>query len=100
MEISQAGSCNRKNTLLRVTNVIAHGPGIKLLNGLFKTSTNGVHDLRLPLPSHTLLLPASDGTGPMLKFLTVIGPARWVTVLLSRRGEFSKHINVSTLTNM
>jgi hypothetical protein len=27
--------------LLRVTNVIAHGPGIKLLDGLAEASTNG-----------------------------------------------------------
>jgi len=49
MEISQAGSSQQKP--LRVTNVIAHAPGIKLLNGLAKTSTSGGHDLRLPLPS-------------------------------------------------
>jgi hypothetical protein len=30
-----------KKTLLRVTNVIAHGPGIKLLDGLAEASTNG-----------------------------------------------------------
>jgi hypothetical protein len=60
MEISQAGSCNRKTSLLRVTNVIAHGPGIKLLNGL-KTSTSGVHDLRLPLPCPRFYnLPATE----------------------------------------
>jgi hypothetical protein len=41
MEISQAGSSQQKNMLLRVTNVIAHGPGIKLLNGLAEASTNG-----------------------------------------------------------
>ena len=35
---------------LRVTNVVAHRPGIKLLNGLTKANTNGVHDLHLPLP--------------------------------------------------
>jgi hypothetical protein len=49
MEISQTGSSQQKKPL-RVTNVIAHGPGIKLLNGLAKANTNGVHDLHLPLP--------------------------------------------------
>jgi len=40
MELSQAGSSQQKN-ILRVTNVIAHGPGIKLLDGLAEASTNG-----------------------------------------------------------
>jgi hypothetical protein len=41
MEISQAGS-SQPQQQLRVTNVMAHGPGIKLLHGLAETSTNGV----------------------------------------------------------
>jgi len=40
MEISQAGS-SQQTTLSRVTNVIVHGPGIKLLDGLAEASTNG-----------------------------------------------------------
>jgi hypothetical protein len=40
MEISQAGSSQQKQSS-RVTNVIAHGSGIKLLNGLAEASTNG-----------------------------------------------------------
>src|SRR5213593_3061864 len=40
MEISQAGSSQRKQRL-RVTNVMAHGPGIKLLDGLAEASTMG-----------------------------------------------------------
>src|SRR5439155_15881494 len=39
-EISQAGSSQHKPRL-RVTNVIAHGPGIKLLYGLAEASTTG-----------------------------------------------------------
>src|SRR2546422_6570160 len=39
-EISQAGSSQHKQRL-RVTNVMAHGPGIKLLDGLAEASTNG-----------------------------------------------------------
>src|SRR5207249_2504167 len=40
MEIYQAGS-SQHNQRLRVTNVIAHGPGIKLLYGLAEASTTG-----------------------------------------------------------
>jgi hypothetical protein len=40
MEIFQAGS-SQYHKRLRVTNVIAHGPGIKLVNGLAQASTNG-----------------------------------------------------------
>ena len=53
LEISQAGSSQRKQRL-RVTNVMAHGPGIKLLDGLAEASTIGKTDLRLPLPSPIL----------------------------------------------
>jgi len=41
MALYQAGSSQHKPRL-RVTNVMAHGPGIKLLNGLAEASTNGV----------------------------------------------------------
>jgi hypothetical protein len=40
MELYQAGSSQHKQPL-RVTNVMAHGPGIKLLDGLAEVSTNG-----------------------------------------------------------
>jgi hypothetical protein len=56
MEISQAGSSQRQQQL-RVTNVIAHGPGIKLLDGLAKASTNGdttyAYRCRAPLSTTT-----------------------------------------------
>src|SRR6266850_1545219 len=60
---------------LRVTNVIGHGPGIKLLNGLAEASTNGdaTYAYRCRVPLLRLIM---DGSGPMLKFLAVIGPAR------------------------
>src|SRR5467141_978552 len=60
---------------LRVTNVIGHGPGIKLLNGLAEASTNGdaTYAYRCRVPFLRLIM---DGSGPMLKFLAVIGPAR------------------------
>src|SRR2546422_6647772 len=74
IEISQAGSSQHKHPL-RVTNVIGHGPGIKLLNGLAEASTNGnatyAYRCRVPLLRFIM-----DGSGPMLKFLTVIGPRR------------------------
>src|SRR5215471_14207245 len=43
-KLYQAGSSQHQQRL-RVTNVIAHGSGIKLLHGLATASTNGVHDL-------------------------------------------------------
>lgn len=72
MEISQAGSSQRKLPL-RVTNVIGHDPGIKLLNGLAEASTNGdaIYAYRCRAP---FLCPGIDESGPMLQFLTVIGP--------------------------
>jgi hypothetical protein len=36
-----SGIIATQTTALRVTNVIAHGPGIKLLDGLAEASTNG-----------------------------------------------------------
>jgi len=57
LEISQAGSSQRKQRL-RVTSVMAHGPGIKLLDGLAEASTIGKTDLRLPLPSPILYMTA------------------------------------------
>src|SRR3989454_12377330 len=74
MKISQAGSSQHKDRL-RVTNVIGHGPGIKLLNGLAEASTNGdaTYAYRCRVPFLRLIM---DGSGPMLKFLAVIGPAR------------------------
>jgi hypothetical protein len=40
IEISQAGSV-QQNACCPVTNVIAHRPGVKLLDGLAQASTNG-----------------------------------------------------------
>src|SRR5689334_3833230 len=40
-KIYQAGSSQRKQRL-RVTSVVAHGPGTKLLHGLAEASTNGI----------------------------------------------------------
>jgi hypothetical protein len=45
-----------------------HGPGIKLLNGLYKTRTSGVHDLRLPLPCASLLQLAADWTNAKVPY--------------------------------
>src|SRR5215468_5749819 len=50
MEIYQAGSS--QHTLpLCVTNVLVHGPGVKLLDGLAEAKHQWVRDLHLPLPS-------------------------------------------------
>src|SRR5439155_5990573 len=74
MEISQAGSSQHKQRL-RVTNVIGHGPGIKLLNGLAAASTNGdaIYTYRCLLSLSTI---HHGRIWTMLKFLTVIGPRR------------------------
>src|SRR5207249_4970318 len=74
MEISQAGSSQHKQRL-RVTNVIGHGPGIKLLNGLAAASTNGdaIYTYRCRLSLSTI---HHGRIWTMLKFLTVIGPRR------------------------
>jgi len=72
MGISQAGSSQHKQPL-RVTNVIGHGPGIKLLNGLARSKHQWGCDLRLPLPYS----PSTMDHGPLWaigKFLLVIGP--------------------------
>jgi hypothetical protein len=73
-EISQAGSSQHK-LRLRVTNVIGHGPGIKLLNGLAAASTNGdaIYTYRCRGPFFTI---HHGRIWTMLKFLTVIGPRR------------------------
>ena len=72
MEISQAGSSQQKK-LSRVTNVIAHGPGIKLLDGLAEASTNGdtIYAYRCRPPFFS----TRHGLDRALKFLTVIGLA-------------------------
>jgi len=74
MEISQAGSSQRKQ-LLRVTNVIGHGPGIKLLDGLAEASANGdaIYPYRCRVPFLRFIMDESGQWG-RLKFLTVIGP--------------------------
>src|SRR5262249_50481387 len=50
MEIYQGGSSQRK-LLLCVTNVLVHGTGVKLLDGLAVAKHQWVRDLHLPLPS-------------------------------------------------
>jgi len=60
---------------LRVTNVIGHGPGIKLLDGLAEASTNGdtIYPYRCRVPFLRFIMDESGQWG-RLKFLTVIGP--------------------------
>jgi hypothetical protein len=76
IEISHAGSAQQKN-MLPVTNVIAHGPGVKLLDGLAEANTNGnatyTYHCRASFLERTL---AKTGLcAAMLQFLTVIGLA-------------------------
>ena len=82
MEIYQAGS-SQHNQRLRVTNVIAHGPGIKLLYGLAEASTNGdtIYAYRCRLRFCTR---RQGRNWTNEKFLTVIGlPAGQLEELLS-----------------
>jgi len=60
---------------LRVTNVIGHGPGIKLLDGLAEASANGdaIYPYRCRVPFLRFIMDESGQWG-RLKFLTVIGP--------------------------
>jgi hypothetical protein len=74
MEISQAGSSQHKQPL-RVTNVIGHGPGIKLLNGLARNKHQWGCDLCLPLPYPLSTIDHGPRRG-IGKFLLVIGPIR------------------------
>ena len=81
MEISQAGSSQHKQPL-RVTNVIGHRPGIKLLNGLAGASTNG--DTTYTYRCRAPFLPSiMDYSGPMLQFLLLLARSARVTVLLT-----------------
>src|SRR6266516_4132731 len=73
IEISQAGSSQRKQRL-RVTNVRAHGPGIKLLDGLAEASTMGITIYAYRCRPH-LVEHDRDWMGPHEKFLTVREPA-------------------------
>src|SRR5207249_7330242 len=84
MEIYQAGS-SQHNQRLRVTNVIAHGPGIKLLYGLAEASTNGktTYAYRCRLRSYR----TRHGLHHITKFLTVIGlAAGQLEILLGKGG--------------
>ena len=74
MEISQAGSSQHKQRL-RVTNVIAHGPGIKLLDGLAEASTNGITTYTYRCRPGFLKGTRSRRDRGIRKFLTVIGLA-------------------------
>jgi len=89
IEIFQAGS-SQYHKRLRVTNVIAHGPGIKLVNGLAQASTNGgtiyIYRCRgrfFNTRHSPGLVPSPLGADEerravMLKFLTVLRwPASW-----------------------
>ena len=69
MELFQAGSSQHKKRL-RVTNVMAHGPGIKLVNGLAEASTIGdtIYTYRCRA---RFLNPRTPRSGP-IQFLTVI----------------------------
>jgi len=89
MEIYQAGSS--QHTLpLCVTNVMVHGPGVKLLDGLAEAKHQWVRDLHLPLPSPSYYQPR-----------TILGPAspvpfcywsgrRTVGILLENGGEWTR----------
>src|SRR5688572_5934971 len=70
--------------LPRVTNVIAHEPGIKLLKGFIRKHHWG-YDLHLPLPSPVSYHRART-TSVFLKFLLVIVLVRRLEILLSRGG--------------
>lgn len=77
IEIYQAGSSQHKLPL-RVTNVMVHGPGVKLLDGLAVAKHHWVCDLRLPLP---LLYLTSNalGLGPQFLFVMVCPQDSWDT---------------------
>jgi hypothetical protein len=84
IEIYQAGSSQHKLRLC-VTNVVVHGPGVKLLDGLAETNTNGdaTYTYRYRLP----LLPQSSTFRARPQFLSVIGlDAGQLGYSLKRRG--------------
>jgi hypothetical protein len=70
IEIYQAGSSQHKLPLC-VTNVMVHGPGVKLLDGFAVAKHHWVCDLRLPLPLICLICDPL-GFGPPLQFLFVM----------------------------
>jgi hypothetical protein len=59
-------------TALCVTNVMVHGPGVKLLDGLAVAKHQWVRDLHLPLPSSSYY-PSRTILAPASQFLFVIG---------------------------
>jgi hypothetical protein len=69
--IYQAGS-SQHQLPLGVTNVMMHGPGVKLLDGLAVAKHQWVRDLHLPLPSSSYY-PSRTILGPASQFLFVIG---------------------------
>ena len=72
IKIYQAGSSQHKLRLC-VTNVVVHGPGVKLPDGLAEAKHQWGCDLLLPLPSTSYhLFGTLLGLGP-LQFLPVIG---------------------------
>jgi len=71
IEIYQAGSSQHKLQLC-VTNVMVHGPGVKLLDGLAEAKHQWGCDLHLPLPPLSYHNPGLlCGAAP--QFLPVIG---------------------------
>jgi len=68
---------HRNTKPLRVTNVMAHRPGIKLVNGLAEASTNGdtIYTYRCRAP---FLIPARPRSGPIpVPHCYYAGPASW-----------------------
>jgi hypothetical protein len=63
IEIYQAGSSQHKLQLC-VTNVMVHGPGVKLLDGLAEAKHQWRCDLHLPLPAPFLTTIQDYYAGP------------------------------------
>jgi len=93
MEISQAGSSQHKQRL-RVTNVIAHGPGIKLLDGLAQASTNGdtTYAYRCRAPFSTTRTPTGQSESSSLFLLW---PAGQLWILLEKEGWLRHQLKVA-----
>jgi hypothetical protein len=72
IEIYQAGSSQHQLPLC-VTNVLVHGPGVKLLDGLAEAKHQWVCDLHLPLPSPSYYQSRTILGPPPPQFLFVIG---------------------------
>src|SRR5215467_14076375 len=91
MEIYQAGSSQHKLSLC-VTNVMVHGPGVKLLDGLAEAKHQWVRDLHLPLPSPLLYSQSGTILGPRpspVPFCYWSG-RRTVGILLENGGEWTR----------